>query len=42
MTSNTVSYKRKIEKCIEILPSINQINYIKALSPYKFMSQRIC
>ena len=36
MTSNTVSYKRKIEKCIEILPPINQINYIKALSPYKF------
>ena len=36
MTSNTASYKRKIEKCIEILPPINQINYIKALSPYKF------
>ena len=36
MTSNTVSYKRKIKKCIEILPPINQINYIKALSPYKF------
>ena len=36
MTSNTASYKRKIEKAIEILPPINQIKYKKALSPHKF------